>query len=538
MARSTWSSPSTSRRTPIPRSCVSSLILSPFARIAPRLEHAVDERGRGAEVVALDPERALLGGAARRSCSPASARCRPRARIGDSRAAASAPPVSASASESAPHSACHAPAARSCSCSPPRAARPARAAVRAQARASTAVAGLRLCGIVDDPPPAASRTSPTSVCASRTTSRPIFAAAVARRPRARPPSSATGVRRACHGTSGTASPSSVAHRARHLGRRARRRRQACPRRRRAAPVAPRAAARRGRRAGPRASRRPCSRRSSAPLAGGASAPPSASQRCSSARRAHSAAAPSSSATISSRACRATSIAAVSSTSWLVAPWWTWRACLCADALPQRAHERLGRIADGVARPRATASTSSSVDPARLRDRRRARRDHARPADAIASARSASSIASSHAGRTPRRAAPCGTKRGANVVTASKNTVAASPCRRMSKRAPPPSGRPRRASRAAPARGPRAPRRPHSPLPRPGSTCASPPASGGHARRPPPRGAAPAPGPTACASRRRSGPRPVCHSGQSRHPGARSPHERVNYRVSRAVEDDA
>ena len=48
---------------------------------------------------------------------------------------------------------------------------------RAQARAEIAATGLRLCGIEEEPPGAASRTSPTSVCASSTTSPAGFAIA-------------------------------------------------------------------------------------------------------------------------------------------------------------------------------------------------------------------------------------------------------------------------------------------------------------------------------------------------------------------------
>ena len=69
-------------------------------------------------------------------------------------------------------------------------------------RARTAAAGFRLCGIDDEPPPAASETSPTSVCASRTTSRPTFAHAAAAASSAAP-SSATGPRWTCHGTTGS-----------------------------------------------------------------------------------------------------------------------------------------------------------------------------------------------------------------------------------------------------------------------------------------------------------------------------------------------
>ena len=92
-----------------------------------------------------------------------------------SRAALAAPPDSASSSDSALHSACQWPAARSCSYSPPVSTPAFACASRAHARARTARIGLCLCGIAVDTPPGASETSPTSVCASRTTSRPTFA---------------------------------------------------------------------------------------------------------------------------------------------------------------------------------------------------------------------------------------------------------------------------------------------------------------------------------------------------------------------------
>ena len=68
-----------------------------------------------------------------------------------SRSRAAAPPVYASASESAFHSACHAPAARSCSCSTRRSTPAAAWTCSAQARTSTEPTGFRLCGIVDEP---------------------------------------------------------------------------------------------------------------------------------------------------------------------------------------------------------------------------------------------------------------------------------------------------------------------------------------------------------------------------------------------------
>ena len=78
------------------------------------------------------------------------------------------------------------------------------------ASAETAATGLRLCGIAEEPPGAASRTSPTSVCASSVD--------VARRLRDTPAGRAeragqrprSGVRSVCHGSTGSASPSSAA----------------------------------------------------------------------------------------------------------------------------------------------------------------------------------------------------------------------------------------------------------------------------------------------------------------------------------------
>ena len=76
------------------------------------------------------------------------------------RIAAAAPPVKASAPESAPHSACQAPIARSCSATTLSASTEAwPRARRAHAPASTAPTGLRFWGIADEPPGSASATS-------------------------------------------------------------------------------------------------------------------------------------------------------------------------------------------------------------------------------------------------------------------------------------------------------------------------------------------------------------------------------------------
>ena len=131
-----------------------------------------------------------------------------------SRSQAAAEPVLRRSSRSGAHSACHAPAARSCSCSiAPRrlATRP--GAWRAPASAEIAATGLCLCGMAEEPPRSAppSRTSPTSVWASRTTSPAALAAAPLASPRAAA-SSAMRVRVVCHGMTGSASPSSRAKR--------------------------------------------------------------------------------------------------------------------------------------------------------------------------------------------------------------------------------------------------------------------------------------------------------------------------------------
>ena len=118
--------------------------------------------------------------------------------------------MATSSARNGAHSACQAPAARSCSCSM-QASRVATSpgACLAHARADTAATGLRLCGIEDEPPGAVSRTSPTSVWASRTTS----PAALAIAPQAVPSpaaSSAIRERSVCHGSTGASRPSSAA----------------------------------------------------------------------------------------------------------------------------------------------------------------------------------------------------------------------------------------------------------------------------------------------------------------------------------------
>ena len=107
---------------------------------------------------------------------------------------AAAPPARASSSESVSHSACQAPAGRSCSATTLPASTAARAtARRAAAPARVAATGLRLWGSVDDPPGAGSDASPTSACMSRATSPVILAAVAATTARAEP-AAATGWR--------------------------------------------------------------------------------------------------------------------------------------------------------------------------------------------------------------------------------------------------------------------------------------------------------------------------------------------------------
>ena len=124
---------------------------------------------------------------------------------------AAAPPAAASAAEMASHSDCHAPAARSCSCTRLPVSRPAAAcARRAQASVRIDPTGFCLCGMVEDPPrpaPAGSATSPTSVWAISTTSSAIFASDPASIASA-DPRAATRTREVCQGSAGSARPRS------------------------------------------------------------------------------------------------------------------------------------------------------------------------------------------------------------------------------------------------------------------------------------------------------------------------------------------
>ena len=226
------------------------------------------------------------------------------------------------------HSACQAPAARSCSW-PMHASivatRP--GARRAAATAAMAATGLRLCGIVDEPPrpSPASCASPTSVCASSTTSNPALPHAPAATPSA-PARVASRVRSVCHGSTGACSPSRRANAAATAG-----------------PSSPSAA---NVPAAPPswAARAPSASRRDAPAASSAAIQPAALRpnvtgtaccssvrpaigvvRCSRASAAARSPARPRSATIDGSVRRAISTSAVSIRSWLVAPRWTWAA---------------------------------------------------------------------------------------------------------------------------------------------------------------------------------------------------------------------
>ena len=111
------------------------------------------------------------------------------------------------------HSACQRPRLRSCSCGIAANRVETSPGARVAAAISTALlTGLRLCGMVEEPPrpaPAGSKTSPASVCISRLTSRPNLP----RLPATRPSTLANSTRRSrwvCQGCSGKARPSSSA----------------------------------------------------------------------------------------------------------------------------------------------------------------------------------------------------------------------------------------------------------------------------------------------------------------------------------------
>ena len=328
--------------------------------------------------------------------------------------------VYASASESAFHSACQAPAARSCSCSSVAAARrPRRGRARRTRGRAPAPTGFRLCGIVDDAPSRASRTSPTSVCASSTTSSAIFAAKPAATASAAP-SSASGRRRVCHGSTGSGRSSSLRVRVQHLepavAERGERPRRAAELRRQA----------RGGEALPRVddpdepARRPSARTSSAPPAAAASAPPSPSRgaRPRAAR---------------TRARRRRARATISASRRARRARPPCRGCPGSSRRDARRSERSrsARTSGSTGLPASRPSRASSLDVetvggedvvAELGISRAARRARAR-------ARRRASPRATRRRETAARSV-AGTK---SASKRAKNTVCRSPCRRMSKR---------------------------------------------------------------------------------------------------------
>ena len=324
--------------------------------------------------------------------------------------------------DSAPHSLCHAPAARSCSpaiasSSTPTAPRTDRAA----ARARIAPTGFCLCGIADEPPRPPSldsATSPTSVCASSTTSSATFSHAPAATASAAP-SSATGC-----GRRATAARRRRARAARRSGRDQARRR---------APTGPpscagklaRAAgagARRGDAAQPAGGLEPEGDRQR--LLHQRAAGHHACSRCSSASRAHAATTPSSSARISARARRATSIAAVSRMSWLVAPW-------CASGA--RSRSARGERDDRVRRASRAADLVRARGTPRRPPRRPRARSRPRRPGAAASAASASSMAASHASSLTAAASVVGHEDGVKRQGMRSGARPAGGCRRPAHR---------------------------------------------------------------------------------------------------------
>ncbi len=126
---------------------------------------------------------------------------------------ASAPAVSMQISGSVSHSACQPPKPRSCSCTIADSIVDTSAGTRCAAASTTAeLMGLRLCGIVDEPPrPAAagSNASPTSVCIISETSRAILPSVPTSNPSV-VATSATRSRCVCQGTSGSTKSRSFA----------------------------------------------------------------------------------------------------------------------------------------------------------------------------------------------------------------------------------------------------------------------------------------------------------------------------------------
>ena len=359
--RSTCSSPSTSRRTRSPSSAISPpgrgrrapgrrrcppTRGSPQGRAAPRRAArppARRPRHRSRRPAAPRPSRAPPSSAATRSAisrPPVSSRFA-RIRSGsasrpssDSRSHATAEPVERSSSPSGRHSACHEPAARSCSCAiAPSSVAASPGACWAHPNAQIAATGLRLWGMVEDPPPFASRTSATSVCESSTMSRAAFATAPESTASA-DASSPIRPRCVCQGTAGSASPSSSAYAARHLRAGVAERGE---RARRAPELRGRVARARISSSQRRASSSPASQPAAlSPNVTGTACwssvrPAIGVSRCARASSAAALAAAPTSSSSGSSARAVTSMAAVSRMSWLVAP-----RCTCAAAGPSTA----------------------------------------------------------------------------------------------------------------------------------------------------------------------------------------------------------
>ena len=125
----------------------------------------------------------------------------------------SATPADCTMPSTAGHSACHPPAARSCSCTMPATKFASSPGVRLDAAmASMQAVGFRLFGMVDDPPrpsPPGSAASPTSPCMSSATSSAIFPRLAVQMPSAAI-NAASRSRWPCHGASGHGRPSSRA----------------------------------------------------------------------------------------------------------------------------------------------------------------------------------------------------------------------------------------------------------------------------------------------------------------------------------------
>ena len=239
--------------------------------------------------------------------------------------AASPPEVTSSRFGSVGHSACQGPALRSWSCTCAANIVAARfGAMVAAASAVAAATGLRLCGMVEEPPrpsPAGSNASPTSVCIISETSRAILPqvpAMIAITEAA----SAKRSRWVCQGASGNGRSSSRRELFGDAPAVVRRARPACPPRRRiAAPASRLAAAATARANGsaPRHIRQVSVRTASAAHAAARCARPSRCGDVFAPVAAKPAMARSRSPSSASIAARSVSIAAVSITSWLVAP---------------------------------------------------------------------------------------------------------------------------------------------------------------------------------------------------------------------------